>query len=68
MEQAALSADPLMELALMSASPVLVIANSTLSWWAAWLRDNASVVAPQDWSGLGRATRGPSPLPGWMLA
>ncbi|MCP4329549.1 MAG: alpha-1,2-fucosyltransferase [Alphaproteobacteria bacterium] len=41
----------------------IVIANSTFSWWAAWLgaRPDSLVIAPRLW--LGTLGRGPHPLP-----
>ncbi len=45
------SLDALDEMLLMSRAPALVTANSSFSWWAAWLGDRADrpVVAPRPW-------------------
>lgn len=46
----------LFDLWLMAKCDHHVIANSSLSWWAAWLGNNGHVVAPKRWFG----TEGPS--------
>jgi hypothetical protein len=45
------SLDALDEMLLMSRAPALVTANSSFSWWAAWLGDRPGrpVVAPRPW-------------------
>lgn len=43
--------EPHLDLTLMSACKCFIIANSTLSWWAAWAAKNESklVIAPKKW-------------------
>jgi hypothetical protein len=56
------------ELRLMSACRHHIIANSSLSWWAAWLGEHESqiVIAPEPWFITGRPT--PDLLPDrWLL-
>jgi hypothetical protein len=45
--------DDVLDLYLMSRIPNNIIANSSFSWWAAWLNNNASkkVIAPSSWFG-----------------
>lgn len=48
--EAPISVSPAESLILMSYANVLVIANSTFSWWAAWLNQgNKLVIAPDKW-------------------
>lgn len=44
---------PHIDMALMSACEHNIIANSSFSWWSAWLNQNPGkkVIAPQDWFG-----------------
>ena len=46
---------PVEDLYLLSCCKHIVIANSSFSWWAAWLNDNGGkrVIAPYDWKGPG---------------
>ena len=48
---------PVGDLALMAACRHFLIANSTLSWWAAWLASHQGkrVIAPRQWFGAARA-------------
>lgn len=39
------------DMALMSLCDYHIIANSTFSWWGAWLSNSKQVVAPKDWFG-----------------
>jgi hypothetical protein len=41
--------DDAIELCVMSKLPVHVIANSSFSWWGAWLSNSASIIAPKKW-------------------
>ena len=40
-----------MDLCLMSMCDYHIIANSSFSWWGAWLGDSERIVAPKDWFG-----------------
>ena len=45
---------PYVDLCLMSLCSGAIIANSSLSWWGAWLQSNrGKVVAPDPWYGIG---------------
>lgn len=46
--------DPLIDLWIMSSCEKNVIANSTFSWWAAWLNNspNKKVICPKNWFGV----------------
>ena len=43
---------PYHDLYLMSQCNDFIIANSTFSWWGAWLADKGTVIAPNKWFGL----------------
>jgi len=43
--------DEALDLCIMSRCPVHVIANSSFSWWGAWLSKSTAVVAPKQWFG-----------------
>jgi len=43
--------NPYMDLYLMSQCDDFIIANSTFSWWGAWLADKGRVIAPKKWFG-----------------
>ena len=43
--------DDALDLCIMSQCPVHVIANSSFSWWGAWLSRSTAVVAPKQWFG-----------------
>jgi hypothetical protein len=43
--------DPMMSLRMMTGYAGHIIANSSFSWWGAWLANSADVVAPSQWVG-----------------
>ena len=43
--------DPYIDLYLMSQCDDFIIANSTFSWWGAWLANRGKVIAPKKWFG-----------------
>ena len=43
--------NPYIDLYLMSQCDDFIIANSTFSWWGAWLADKGRVIAPKKWFG-----------------
>ena len=45
------SDNPYIDMALMTMCDYHIIANSTFSWWGAWLADSKQVIAPSKWFG-----------------
>lgn len=43
--------DPMKAMELMTKCDAHIIANSTFSWWGAWLADSRQVIAPRRWFG-----------------
>jgi hypothetical protein len=43
--------DEVTTLALLSQFSYFILANSTFSWWGAWLADTKHVIAPMKWFG-----------------
>lgn len=43
--------DPMMALRMMSGYAGHIIANSSFSWWSAWLANSEDVIAPEQWVG-----------------
>jgi len=46
-----------------------IIANSSFSWWGAWLSNSEKVIAPQKWFGPGNAHLDTKDLycPDWIV-
>lgn len=57
------------DLLLQSLCSYHIIANSSFSWWGAWLADSESAIAPRGWFGGKKANRDMSGLyrPGWII-
>jgi hypothetical protein len=57
------------DLYLLSLCQHFIIANSSFSWWAAWLSSNPgkSVIAPRRWFAAEDIDMGDLALPGWQL-
>lgn len=51
------SGDHYVDLCLMSLCQYHIIANSSFSWWGAWLADSQNVVAPSTWFGSGNSDK-----------
>ena len=45
------SGNPYVDLCLMSMCSDFIIANSSFSWWGAWLANKGTVIAPEKWFG-----------------
>jgi Glycosyl transferase family 11 len=62
------SDDPVSELHIMSSCRHHIIANSSFSWWAAWLAESRKqvVIAPQPWVSFAPSVPDLIP-PGWMI-
>jgi len=60
---------PYFDLQLMSKCDKHIIANSSFSWWAAWLSESDSVVAPKQWFGPALPEHNPEGyyLPSWTV-
>ena len=41
--------DDAVELCIMANCPIHIIANSSFSWWGAWLSNSQAVIAPKEW-------------------
>ena len=48
---------PYHDLYLMSQCSDFIIANSSFSWWGAWLANKGEVIAPKKWFGPNNAHR-----------
>jgi hypothetical protein len=46
------------DLCLMSMCNDFIIANSSFSWWGAWLANRGKVIAPQNWNGAHKPLQG----------
>ena len=49
------SSNPYVDLCLMSMCSDFIIANSSFSWWGAWLANKGTVIAPEKWFGPNNA-------------
>ena len=56
------SGNPYVDMCLMSMCSDFIIANSTFSWWGAWLANSKQVIAPTKWFGPGNKTKDTSDL------
>ena len=57
------------DMCMMSMCDTHIIANSSFSWWAAWLSDSKRVIAPKSWFGpLGPADYSTIYCPSWLVA
>lgn len=57
------------DLCLMSMCSYHIIANSSYSWWGAWLANGKKVIAPSNWFGGGCANKNPKDMycDGWIV-
>ena len=63
------SADQYVDLCLMTLCQHHIIANSSFSWWGAWLSNSNDVVAPSKWFGEGNSDKDTKDLyaEGWVV-
>lgn len=61
--------DPYFDLQLMSKCDNHIIANSSFSWWGAWLSESDNVIAPKQWFGPALPEHNPEGyyLPSWTV-
>jgi hypothetical protein len=59
--------DEITDFLLLRHSSVVITSNSSFSWWAAWLNEDARVIAPRHWLGLKQGVEFPpgTILPTW---
>jgi hypothetical protein len=63
------SGDQYIDMCLMTLCQHHIIANSSFSWWGAWLSDSDDVVAPSKWFGAGNSGKDTKDLyaEGWQV-
>jgi hypothetical protein len=61
--------DPYLDLCLMSLCNYHIIANSSFSWWGAWLSDSKMIISPKKWFGGQAINNDTSDLycSGWVI-
>lgn len=52
------SGDKFVDMCLMTRCSRHIIANSSFSWWGAWLANSKQVIAPEQWFGIASVLRG----------
>jgi Glycosyl transferase family 11 len=59
--------DEITDFLLLRHASVVISSNSSFSWWAAWLNEDARVIAPRHWLGLNQGAEFPpgTILPTW---